>query len=64
MVVSPSVAANTLQEFIALAKSKPGQLNFGSPGIGNSLHLSAELFCARADVKMQHIPYKGARCRH
>jgi len=60
LVVNPSVPANNLHELIALAKSKPGQLNYGSPGIGNSLHLAAELFCSRAGIKMQHVAYKGA----
>ena len=59
-VVSPSLPANNLQELIALAKSKPNQLNFGSSGSGTSNHLAMELFCILAGVKMQHIPYKGA----
>ena len=59
-VVSPSLPANNLQELIALAKSKPNQLNFGSSGSGTSNHLAMELFCILAGIKMQHIPYKGA----
>lgn len=60
LVVNPSVPAKTLQEFIALAKSKPGQLNFGSSGSGTTNHLALELFSIMAGIKMQHIPYKGA----
>jgi tripartite-type tricarboxylate transporter receptor subunit TctC len=60
MVVNPSLSANNLQELIALAKSKPGQLNFGSSGSGTTNHLAMELFSIMAGIKMQHIPYKGA----
>jgi tripartite-type tricarboxylate transporter receptor subunit TctC len=60
MVVNPSLPAKNLQEFIALAKSKPGQLNFGSSGSGTTNHLACELFAIQAGIKMQHIPYKGA----
>jgi tripartite-type tricarboxylate transporter receptor subunit TctC len=60
MVVSPSVPANTLQELIALAKAKPGQLNFGSSGSGTTNHLAMELFAMLAGIKLQHVPYKGA----
>jgi tripartite-type tricarboxylate transporter receptor subunit TctC len=60
MVVSPSLPANNLQELIALAKSKPGQLNFGSSGSGTTNHLAMELFAILAGIKLQHIPYKGA----
>ena len=60
MVVSPSLPANNLQELIALAKAKPGQLNFGSSGSGTTNHLALELFSILAGIKMQHIPYKGA----
>jgi tripartite-type tricarboxylate transporter receptor subunit TctC len=59
-VVSPSLPANNLQELIALAKSKPGQLNFGSSGSGTTNHLAMELFAILAGIKLQHIPYKGA----
>jgi tripartite-type tricarboxylate transporter receptor subunit TctC len=59
-VINPAVPANNLQEFIALAKSKPGQLNFGSSGTATTNHLAIELFSILAGVKMQHIPYKGA----
>ena len=60
LVVGPSVQANNLQEFIALAKSKPGQLSFASSGIGANTHLSAELFNRMVGTKMNHIPYKGS----
>jgi len=53
------VPANTLKDFIALAKQKPGALNFSSGGMGTPLHLSAELFSKRAGIKMVHIAYKG-----
>ncbi len=59
LVLHPSVPANNLQEFIALAKSKPGQLNFASVGTGSSTHLAGELFNIVAGVKMQQVPYKG-----
>lgn len=59
VVVNPSVPARNIKELIALAKSKPGALNFGSSGIGGSNHLAGELFNAMAGVKMVHIPYKG-----
>ncbi len=60
LVLSPSVPANTLQEFIALAKARPGQLNFASSGVGANTHLSAELFNGMVGTKMNHIPYKGS----
>ena len=60
LVLSPSVPANTLQEFIALAKARPGQLNFASSGVGANTHLSAELFNGMLGTKMHHIPYKGS----
>ena len=59
MVVHPGVPAKTVKELIALARAKPGQLNFGSSGTGGSNHLAGELFDAMAGVKMVHIPYKG-----
>ena len=59
MVVHPGVPAKNVKELIALAKSKPGKLNFGSSGTGGSNHLAGELFDAMAGVKMVHIPYKG-----
>ncbi|HEX2825018.1 MAG TPA: tripartite tricarboxylate transporter substrate binding protein [Burkholderiales bacterium] len=60
MVVNLSLPARNLQEFIALAKSKPGEINFGSSGSGTTNHLAAELLGIMAGIRMQHIPYKGA----
>ena len=60
LVINPRVPANNLLEFIALAKSKPGQLNYGTPGAGGPSHVTMELFSILAGIKMQHIPYKGA----
>ncbi len=59
VVVNPGVPAKSVQELIALAKARPGKLNFGSSGTGGSNHLAGELFNAMAGVKMVHIPYKG-----
>jgi tripartite-type tricarboxylate transporter receptor subunit TctC len=59
LVVHPAVQANSLQELIALAKAKPGQLNYASAGSGSPTNLVAELFSMMAAVRMQHIPYKG-----
>ena len=59
LVVSPSLGVNSPRELIALAKSKPGQLNFASSGTGTIVHLSGELFNRMAGVQMQHVPYKG-----
>lgn len=60
LVVHPSVPAKTVKDLVALAKSRPGQLNFASSGTGTAPHLSGELFNAMAGVKMTHIPYKGS----
>jgi tripartite-type tricarboxylate transporter receptor subunit TctC len=60
LVVNPKVQAMTIQELIALAKSKPGGLNYGSSGSGTTVHLSAELFSVMTGVKMVHVPHKGA----
>src|SRR6185369_12969276 len=59
LVVHPSVAANTVSELIALAKARPGVLNFASVGTGTSPHLGGELFQSLAGVKIVHVPYKG-----
>jgi tripartite-type tricarboxylate transporter receptor subunit TctC len=59
MITHPSVPAATLKEFIALARAKPGGMNFGSGGSGTSNHLGGELFNLAAGVKLVHIPYKG-----
>ena len=60
LVVHPSVPALSIKELIALAKSKPGQLTFGSPGNGTPQHLAGQLFNTMAGVEMLHVPYKGA----
>jgi tripartite-type tricarboxylate transporter receptor subunit TctC len=60
LAVHPSVAAHSLGEFVALARSKPGELNFASSGRGSSIHLTTELFMAAAKIEMAHVPYKGA----
>jgi tripartite-type tricarboxylate transporter receptor subunit TctC len=60
LVINPRVPANSIKELIALAKARPGQLNYGSSGAGTSVHLSAELFGSMAGVKMVHVPFKGA----
>jgi tripartite-type tricarboxylate transporter receptor subunit TctC len=60
LVVNAGVAAKSLQELLALAKAKPGQLAYGSAGIGSATHLGSELFLHTAKLKMQHIPYKSA----
>jgi tripartite-type tricarboxylate transporter receptor subunit TctC len=59
MVIPQSLPVSTLQEFIELAKSRPGKLNFGSGGSGTSNHLAGELFNIVAGVKLVHVPYKG-----
>lgn len=59
LVIHAGVPANTVKEFIALAKARPGGLNFSSGGTGTPLHLAAELFSKRADIRMVHVPYKG-----
>ena len=58
--VHPSVPARSVKELVALAKSKPGQLTFGSAGNGNTLHLAGELFKAATSTNITHVPYKGA----
>ncbi|MGE5524031.1 MAG: Bug family tripartite tricarboxylate transporter substrate binding protein [Rhodospirillaceae bacterium] len=59
LVVHPSVPANTLKDFIALAKQKPGSLNYATAGVGSPLHLAGELFKKRAGIQMVPIAYKG-----
>ena len=59
LVVNPSLPVKSVKELIALAKSRPGQLNFASSGPGGTLHLAGELFKSLAHVDMNHIPYKG-----
>lgn len=59
LVVHPSVPAKSVAEFIQLAKSKPGALNYAAPGVGSLGHLTAELFKSMANVEMQHVAYRG-----
>ena len=59
LVATPSLPAKTTRELIALAKSKPGSLNYGFTGVGNPLHLTMEMFMHAAGVKFQPIPYRG-----
>src|SRR5712692_5015099 len=59
LVVHPSVPAGSIRELVALARSKPGQLNYASNGNGSSSHLAAVMFEAMAGVAMVHVPYKG-----
>ncbi|MET0921722.1 MAG: tripartite tricarboxylate transporter substrate binding protein, partial [Xanthobacteraceae bacterium] len=59
LAVHPSVPANSVAELIALAKSRPDALNYGSAGIGTLPHLEGELLKARAQIEMNHIPYRG-----
>jgi tripartite-type tricarboxylate transporter receptor subunit TctC len=60
LVVHPSVPARTLNEFIALARQKPGTLNFPSAGVGSSIHMAGELLKKRVGIDMVHVAYKGA----
>ena len=60
LVVHPDVPARSVGELIALAKSRPGKLNFGSSGPGGTPHLASELFKLRAGIDITHVPYRGA----
>ena len=60
LVASPTLPAKTVPEFIALARSQPGQLSFGTYGTGSINHLSAELFNSMTGIQANHIPYRGA----
>jgi tripartite-type tricarboxylate transporter receptor subunit TctC len=60
IVVHPSVQAETLQEFIALAKSQPGKLNYASSGQGTPYHMAGELFKAMAGIDVLHVPYRNS----
>ena len=59
LVVNPNSKANTLPEFLALAKSAPGKVTFASPGMGSPQHIALELFQQQAGVQFLHVPYKG-----
>ena len=57
--IHPSLPAKNLKELIALAKAKPGQLNYGTSGVASSNHMAGELFTSMAGIKLNHVPYKG-----
>lgn len=59
LVSHPSLPAKTLQEFVALAKSKPGELDYGSPGVGSIHQFTHETFAERAGIKLQHVPFRS-----
>ena len=59
LAVNPSLPAKSVTEFIALAKTKPGAINFASGGVGSSSHLGGELFKSMAGIQIVHVPYKG-----
>ncbi|HKA73445.1 MAG TPA: tripartite tricarboxylate transporter substrate binding protein [Xanthobacteraceae bacterium] len=59
MLVKKELPVNSLHEFIAYARTRPGQLNFGSSGYGSTVHLIAEILMRQTGIKMQHVPYKG-----
>src|SRR5690606_8086846 len=60
LTVNPEVPAKNLKEFIALAKSQPGKLTYGTAGIGTTSHLTMELFKREAGVDLLHVPFKGS----
>ncbi len=60
LCVHPSLPARNVKEFVALAKNRPGMINYGSPGVGTVGHLATELFATQAGIKLNHVPYKGA----
>ena len=59
VVTHPSVPANNIAELIALAKAKPGSINFGSAGVGSQVHMAGENFATAAGIEIVHVPYKG-----
>lgn len=59
LVVNPSIGVNTVQQFIAFAKARPNNMNFGSSGVGAGSHMAGEVFAAMTGLHLQHIPYKG-----
>lgn len=60
LIVNAALPAKTLSDLVALAKSQPGKLNFGSGGVGTSIHLAGELFKNQAGIDIRHVPYRGA----
>ena len=59
MVISPTLPAKNMKEFVALLKANPGKYSFASSGAGSAIHLAAEFFLQRAGVTMVHVPYRG-----
>ena len=59
MVVHPAVPAKSIRELLELARAKPGEMNYGSGGIGTASHLATEMLKLMARVDMTHVPYKG-----
>ena len=59
LVANPNLSASNLSEFVALAKSKPGALNYGSTGVGNPLHLTMETLKSATGIDIQAVPYRG-----
>jgi len=64
LVVSSAIPARTVEEFIAWARSKPGEVNYGSSGVGTTPHLTGALFAALARLQMVHVPYRGAQAAY
>src|SRR5690606_7949699 len=58
--VDSALGVSTLEEFIALAKEKPGALTYGSAGVGTGMHLAGEMLNRRAGIQLRHVPYKGS----
>ena len=61
MVVHPSLAARNVREFVALAKRRPGELTYGSAGIGGSNHMGGAYFLQQTGIRLEHVPYKGSQ---
>jgi tripartite-type tricarboxylate transporter receptor subunit TctC len=64
MLVKPDVPANSIKELVALAKSRPGKMNYASTGIGSTPHLCSAMFAVATDIDIMHIPYKGGAAIH
>jgi len=60
LCIHPSLPVKGVKDFVALAKARPGKINYGSPGVGTVGHLATELFATQAGIKLNHVPYKGA----
>src|SRR5215475_4685798 len=60
LLINPKLPVTNIQELIAMARTQPGMINFGSPGIGSANHLSGELFNSMAKINLAHVPYKGS----